>query len=179
MIAVLKKSLSRRGFSLIELMIVVAIMGVLAAIAIPSLQKSVRRARTIEALLQLRKMFDGSVSYVEREHTDPFGSVVSPQFPATIAITPGAPPAGIKAEPDSDDWTGATWQALNFAVVDPYYYTYAYESTGTEEDATFRAGAFGDLDGDTNYSTFFRGGRIEEGGSVRGFPGVVRIWELE
>jgi len=179
MIAVLKKSLSRRGFSLIELMIVVAIMGVLAAIAIPSLQKSVRRARTIEALLQLRKMFDGSVAYVEKEHTDAIGSVVAPQFPATTTITPGLPPAGVKAEPNQADWTGATWEALTFAITDPYYYVYEYESSGTDDDAQFRAGAFGDLDGDGNLSTFFRGGRIEEGGRVRGFPGVARVWELE
>ena len=69
--------------------------------------------------------------------------------------------------------------ALDFAVTDPYYYVYSYLSGGSRLTAQFTAGAFGDLDGDENYSTFFRGGRVESGREVRGFPGVARVWELE
>ncbi|MEJ7138446.1 pilin [Amphibiibacter pelophylacis] len=42
----------RRGFSLIELMVVLAIMGVLAALAIPAYSSYVSRARLSEALSQ-------------------------------------------------------------------------------------------------------------------------------
>ena len=51
-----------RGFTLIEMMIVVAIMGLLAAIAIPAFTKYIRRSKTSEAVMNLRKLFDGSVA---------------------------------------------------------------------------------------------------------------------
>jgi type IV pilus assembly protein PilA len=50
-----------RGFSLIELMIVVTIIGILAAIAIPSYQNYTRRARFAE-VISAAEVFKTSVS---------------------------------------------------------------------------------------------------------------------
>jgi len=66
----MKRLQNSRGFTLIELMIVVAILGILAAIAIPALTKYMRRAKTSEARAQIAKMFDGASSYFADEHAD-------------------------------------------------------------------------------------------------------------
>jgi len=79
-----------RAFTLIELMIVVAIIGILAAVAIPSFMKYIRRAKTVEATMNVRKMFDSSVSYFEGEHANKTGQALARQFPTNAGPSPGA-----------------------------------------------------------------------------------------
>jgi prepilin-type N-terminal cleavage/methylation domain-containing protein len=57
-----------RGFTLIELMIVVAILGILAVIAIPALTRYMNRSKTSEARVQIAKMFDAVSAYFNEEH---------------------------------------------------------------------------------------------------------------
>src|ERR1700712_2339168 len=58
---------ARSGFTLIELMIVVGILGILAAVAIPGFALYMRRAKTVEATENVSKMFDAAASYYARE----------------------------------------------------------------------------------------------------------------
>ncbi|MDP2311002.1 MAG: prepilin-type N-terminal cleavage/methylation domain-containing protein [Pseudomonadota bacterium] len=53
----------RKGFSLVELMLTVGIIGVLAAIAVPNFQTMVLKARKAEALTNLRGIGDASVAH--------------------------------------------------------------------------------------------------------------------
>jgi type IV pilus assembly protein PilA len=66
----MKKWKNAKGFTLIELMIVVAILGILAAIAIPALTKYMRRSKTSEARVQIAKMFDAASAYFNEEHVE-------------------------------------------------------------------------------------------------------------
>lgn len=53
----------RAGFTLLELMVVVATIGVISSIAIPSLQKYVWRAQRNEAYLNLNGIYKAQVAY--------------------------------------------------------------------------------------------------------------------
>lgn len=54
--------MTEAGFTLVELMIVVAIIGILAAIAIPNFQKYQAKARQKEAQIALSAIFTAEVS---------------------------------------------------------------------------------------------------------------------
>jgi len=66
----IKKLKQAKGFTLIELMIVVAILGILAVVAVPALQKYMRRAKTAEAKTQIAKIYDAASSFFKSEHAE-------------------------------------------------------------------------------------------------------------
>ncbi len=178
----------KRGFTLIEMMIVVAILGILASMAIPAFIKYVRRAKTTEALMNLRKLFDGSVAYYEREHSTREGVTLDGQFPG-LNMAFGPAPGGNnpccrgngidKCAPDPDGWEHPVWQALTFSVDDPHYYWYWYRTTGTGVDSRFTAIAMGNLNCNQSYSTFERVGGVSPWGAVVGGSGVFSVRPLE
>lgn len=63
------------GFTLIELMIVVAIIAIIAAIAIPSLMRSRMQANEANALGSLRAITTGQISYQSAAYSPGFGGV--------------------------------------------------------------------------------------------------------
>jgi len=175
------------GFTLVELMIVVAIIGILAAVAIPAFSKYIKRAKTAEAANHLNKMWAGSVTYYETDHVDAAGNAVAKQFPATVANVPGAQcacQATGKCPGGGTEWTvaggGSSWVALAFSIADPFLYKPSYTSAGTGTAATFTATATGDLDCDGSLATFQRLGRIDAvNGDVTGSRAPIVTNELE
>ncbi len=165
----------RHGFTLIELMIVVAIIGLLAAIAVPSFMKYLAKAKTGEAMTELEKIYNGARIYYTEVDT-------YAQFPASEPVTPAVSccASGGKCQPSQALWDTPTWNALGFSVSDPHYFRYGFDSSGTMGDARFTAHAHGDLDCDGVYSTFtMLGWGQSMGRDMAGSAAIFRFDELE
>ncbi len=162
---------TEKGFTLIELMIVVAILAILAVVAVPAFIKYMRRAKTTEAIDEIDKIYKGAALYYTTPHVDAAGQKLPCQFPTNQGVTPvegsccsttglGGPDgnADDRCDSDPDVWTTDTWSAVNFQITDEHYFLYAYDASGVLSDAGMTITANGDLDCDGVESTFQRMG---------------------
>lgn len=171
---------NKKGFTLIELMIVVAIIGILAAVAIPAFLKYIKKSKTTEARTNLRKIYDGNVTYYSEETVNQAGTILSKQFVNAVA-QPSTWAAGSTAvNKIAGNWEGADWQALKFASDSPVLYQYEVTAGGTSTSSSFTARARGDIDGDSTTGLFERVGAVNAStGEVVGGAGLYAVSDLE
>jgi len=166
----------KKGFTLIELMIVVAIIGILAAVAIPAFLKYIKKSKTSEARTNIRKVYDGEVAYFSEERVDAAGTIFPKRF-VSAGPTPATAPGIDKL---TGDWDSANWPELKFGSDSPVLYSYETVSSGSQLTSAFTASAEGDLDGDGTTSLFQRVAAVNAGtGEVDGGAGLYLENELE
>jgi type IV pilus assembly protein PilE len=76
----------QQGFTLIEIMIVVAIVAVLAAIAVPNYRDYVTRSRTVEATSGLADARVKMEQFFQDNRTYPTGCVTAPTAPTAVQV---------------------------------------------------------------------------------------------
>jgi prepilin-type N-terminal cleavage/methylation domain-containing protein len=138
-----------RGFTLIELMIVVAIIGILASVAIPSFRNYQLTSKRAEAYANLSALAKAQKSYFAE-----FNTFVSVNSEPAGAL--GTGPTSIKRDKASID---IAFSAVGWAPEGDVFFDYDTVTWQAPQAATctcvgpcFTAAAYGNLDGDAALS---------------------------
>lgn len=176
------KTLNQKGFTLVELMVVVAIIGILSAVAIPNFKKYQAKSKQGEAKLQLSSIYTAETSFYSEYDSyhsclqfmgfDPgngaapggntggyYAVGISTAYSGTSAVIPAGCAAGA-----TDQWDAlrASGGARGVAADVP---------AGASDDNSFTAGAAGQIMNNGTCDTW----TVDENKNIQlaGTPGYV------
>lgn len=171
---------SQTGFSLVELMMVIFIISVLAALGTTALSRYINKSRTSEAVGHLARMWTGAISYYETDHVASSGATLPKQFPGdcTEVLEPECcPQPGMRCAGNSSVFELEPWKSIGFNMPTQHLYRPSFRAC---PDATVNvwAEARGDLDCDGIESKFIRRATAVNG-DVMGFQAAAAVNEME
>jgi prepilin-type N-terminal cleavage/methylation domain-containing protein len=152
------RKLAQKGFTLIELMIVVAIIGILAAVAIPMFMDSMKKAKKTEVVVQLDKI--GKRATEEYATNATFPTAAAALTPAANCCTQNVG-GKRKCAVVGADWSTPEWRALDFSLDKEFQFQYSYTPGGG--GSTFNALGIGDMDCDGTPITYSLDGATNSG----------------
>lgn len=121
----------RGGFTIIELLMVVVIIGILAALLIPAIQRATRVAREAEVLTEIKGLEKGIVDFKNRYGVDPPSFIVLCESAAEWAADWGSsPPAQLAADPSLTDAHRRTSRAIIRQIWPEFDFTANHDING-------------------------------------------------
>lgn len=147
----------RLGFTLIELMVVVAIIGILASIAIPLYQRFTLKAKTAEAANNIGAIRTLQTTF---ETTNDNYANIAAWEPAALPGTTKTQWTALPCPPGCTRLTTnaacTTFACIGFQPEGQVYYQYTSPHTLAQPNAKgeYAVAAQGDLDGDGNFAQF-------------------------
>lgn len=162
------KILHNKGFTLVELMIVVAIIGILAAIAVPNYQKYQAKARQAEVKLNMSGAYTALQSYIVENSSYSsclsaigvgVGAATEKRYYSFGFATPGAAPLDTFSNGTACPGTGVgnVWFAATVGANGQAATTVPQAGTTVTSASTFTLGAQG----------------------MVGTPGVIDTWTMK